>query len=110
MNYHIRSGLVFFAQIATHRCIENRARIKIMNSSELPKLQEAWNKSDENGAIEPPLSIAEVEALTNHNIYPDTAVRYSRYEEMARLAFISCKHFRFENNPQLTAQTVAAFI
>ncbi len=74
------------------------------------ELMDSWNQKDRSGSIEPPLTIQEVDALARHEVYPDTRVKYGRYDDVARAAFIACgNQFRIHGNPELTAQTVAAF-
>jgi len=68
-----------------------------------------WNHVDEIGSIEPPLSSAEVDALTRYDIVPSTPIRYGTYSDVARTAFIACSSIRVPENPVLTAQALAAF-
>ncbi|HCH34163.1 MAG: hypothetical protein UY35_C0003G0008 [Candidatus Saccharibacteria bacterium GW2011_GWC2_48_9] len=74
------------------------------------ELMTEWNKHDLEGAIQPPLSEAEVDALSQKGITPETQLSYSNYRSMARSAFIACTHFRTQGSPTITADTVAAFI
>lgn len=69
----------------------------------------AWNKVDNEGSIQPPLSDAEINAFAEHGIYPETTVAYKSYRGMARTALIACAHIRIPDNPNLTAQALAAF-
>lgn len=74
------------------------------------RLYDQWNRSDHEGSIQPPLSEAEISALAARNIYPETTIKYDQYSQVARHAFIACEHFRVLGNPDLTADTVAAFV
>ncbi len=74
------------------------------------ELMHEWNKFDQDGSIQPPLTSEEVDALTRYDVTPQTRVAYGSYAGVARAAFILCgQHFRIDGNPELTAQTVAAF-
>lgn len=81
-------------------------KIDLMTSRELLT---SWNRTDDKGSIQPPLSGAEVDALTNHEIYPDTVIEYGRYRDMARTALIVCSHIRLPDSPELTAEALATF-
>jgi len=73
------------------------------------ELMNSWNRKDEKGSILPPLTPDEVDALSRHGVSPETRIRYSRYDDVARAAFIACDQFRVAGNSDLTAQTMAAF-
>lgn len=77
-----------------------------MVSSELVAL---WNEQDGEGVIQPPLSEAEVDALSRREIYPQTMIEYGQYRAMARTALIACPYIRLPENPELTAEALAAF-
>lgn len=76
-----------------------------------PELINEWNRQDENGAIQPPLSDAEVDAFDRVGVHPDTEIRFEPgagrvYHDVARIALIQCAHIRTPRKPGLAADTL----
>lgn len=67
-----------------------------------------WNREDEHGRIQPPLSAEEVDALASADIFPGTEIKFEGYSNVARVALISCEFIR-ERKPEDTARTLAAY-
>lgn len=76
-----------------------------MASSEL---MQRWNRVDEHGSIQPPVSETEADAYAAKGVYPESLIAFRTYRDVARVALINCNHIRTPGNPAIAAMELGS--